>query len=630
MMVAVLLGALTLGACVDDNESASVTKVREAKAAQLNAAAELSSAQAKAAVIAAEAEAKLTAAKAEYELACAKVKDAEAAEKEQAITEATARFAEELKKIQAEYASKIAEFNYLKAYYEKELFGQTEGYIAKVYSCYTNALGAVNTLTEEKLKQEVLKAKTEAQVITADEALKQQLASLNIQKAQVTRELAKWTALKEKQPSKDDYLKQMDDLVGQAYDLLQNKIPAATAATAAAEKAFNDAYDALENGEYPYIKACFDLEDFTEDNNLISFFDEAEIVLAEKEAEDFLDKTGNDPEGIDKFTVEYNTLKTGSAYQYATIKADEYFANALTAADTEIENAEGEEWSKDPDGNIEKDNSYDAATASVNAAKSALAYRQQEIAQKKKAIEAAQTDADKKQLQEELATLEKATDIAKLNADIAAAEERLAEAKQDKKDIEEAQKAYKANLAIVADAAELKKVEDAINALDPLAVAYVGKQYDGYLLEQAKEEIGIESISENDGVTQTTSKGEYGKVKDLLDGIVDVQALIDGCNTNLAEIEATMQLGNLNNLLQLQEQRVLIYNYTTGETEYVVVYNYVQIAEGDYSYEDAIALIEQKIKQLEAQILVKQTLAEKYKTELNTLLGLKDGETSEK
>ena len=53
MMVAVLLGALTLGACVDDNESASVTKVREAKAAQLNAAAELSSAQAKAATIAA-------------------------------------------------------------------------------------------------------------------------------------------------------------------------------------------------------------------------------------------------------------------------------------------------------------------------------------------------------------------------------------------------------------------------------------------------------------------------------------------------------------------------------------------------------------------------------------------------
>ena len=35
MMVAVLLGALSLGACVDNDESASVTAVRNAKAEQL-------------------------------------------------------------------------------------------------------------------------------------------------------------------------------------------------------------------------------------------------------------------------------------------------------------------------------------------------------------------------------------------------------------------------------------------------------------------------------------------------------------------------------------------------------------------------------------------------------------------
>ena len=34
MMVAVLLGALSLGACVDDNESQSVTDLRGAKAKQ--------------------------------------------------------------------------------------------------------------------------------------------------------------------------------------------------------------------------------------------------------------------------------------------------------------------------------------------------------------------------------------------------------------------------------------------------------------------------------------------------------------------------------------------------------------------------------------------------------------------
>ena len=41
MMVAVLLGALSLGACVDNDESASVTAVRNAKAEQLKGLAAL-------------------------------------------------------------------------------------------------------------------------------------------------------------------------------------------------------------------------------------------------------------------------------------------------------------------------------------------------------------------------------------------------------------------------------------------------------------------------------------------------------------------------------------------------------------------------------------------------------------
>ena len=46
MMVAVLLGALSLGACVDNDESASVEAVRNAKAEQLKGAAALANAQA--------------------------------------------------------------------------------------------------------------------------------------------------------------------------------------------------------------------------------------------------------------------------------------------------------------------------------------------------------------------------------------------------------------------------------------------------------------------------------------------------------------------------------------------------------------------------------------------------------
>ena len=65
MMLAVLLGALTLNACVDNKESASVEAVRNAKAEQLKAVAALRHAEAEAAKLIAEANAALTEAEAE-------------------------------------------------------------------------------------------------------------------------------------------------------------------------------------------------------------------------------------------------------------------------------------------------------------------------------------------------------------------------------------------------------------------------------------------------------------------------------------------------------------------------------------------------------------------------------------
>ena len=67
VMVAVLLGALSLGACVDNNESTSVEAVRNAKAEQLKGLAALANAQAEATKITAEAEAALKNAQAEYQ-----------------------------------------------------------------------------------------------------------------------------------------------------------------------------------------------------------------------------------------------------------------------------------------------------------------------------------------------------------------------------------------------------------------------------------------------------------------------------------------------------------------------------------------------------------------------------------
>lgn len=78
LMVAVLLGTLSLGACIDDNESQSVTNVRNSKTAELKSIAAMEKAEAEAKVTLANAEAALNAAKAKAEQALAAKARAEA------------------------------------------------------------------------------------------------------------------------------------------------------------------------------------------------------------------------------------------------------------------------------------------------------------------------------------------------------------------------------------------------------------------------------------------------------------------------------------------------------------------------------------------------------------------------
>lgn len=85
MMVAVLLSALSLGACIDDNESQSVTNVRNSKTAELKSIAAMEKAAADAREALAMAEASLNAAEAKAQLAIAAKAQAQAdMEKKQA------------------------------------------------------------------------------------------------------------------------------------------------------------------------------------------------------------------------------------------------------------------------------------------------------------------------------------------------------------------------------------------------------------------------------------------------------------------------------------------------------------------------------------------------------------------
>lgn len=78
MMVAVLLGALSLGACIDDNESQSVTNVRNSKTAELKSIAAMEKAAADVKEALAAAEASLNAAEAKAQLAIAAKAQAQA------------------------------------------------------------------------------------------------------------------------------------------------------------------------------------------------------------------------------------------------------------------------------------------------------------------------------------------------------------------------------------------------------------------------------------------------------------------------------------------------------------------------------------------------------------------------
>ena len=162
MMVAVLLGALSLGACVDNNESASVEAVRNAKAEQLKGLAALANAQAEATKITAEAEAALKNAQAEYQ--------------KEMTEEAKQKFAVDIEKIKAEAEKAIAEAK--KAASEAELATLNENFLTKTAGLAqleagittAEANAKINTITlnrsiaAETAKLEVLKDPANANI----------------------------------------------------------------------------------------------------------------------------------------------------------------------------------------------------------------------------------------------------------------------------------------------------------------------------------------------------------------------------------------------------------------------------------------------------------------------------------
>lgn len=171
MMVAAILGALTLGSCVDDNESQSVTDVRNAKTEQLKAMANLANAQAEAELIIANAEKALKEAEAAYQKALA-----DGAKQEAEL--AKARFEVEIEKIRAE--AELAIINAKKAAnaYDQQMLAQAGERIQALYNQYHNCIDKVNDFRKKKFNTKIRLAELEGGLISAQEANEKLIAEL--------------------------------------------------------------------------------------------------------------------------------------------------------------------------------------------------------------------------------------------------------------------------------------------------------------------------------------------------------------------------------------------------------------------------------------------------------------------
>ncbi len=144
-MVAVLLGALSLGACVDNNESASVESVRNAKAKQLESVANMNNANADAKKAITAAEVAIKEAEAAYQKAQAELAQAQADQQKILLEKAQAALEAELEaaKINAE-----AELNNAKAALESAKVKIGESDAVNIVANATITVGsAVFTIT---------------------------------------------------------------------------------------------------------------------------------------------------------------------------------------------------------------------------------------------------------------------------------------------------------------------------------------------------------------------------------------------------------------------------------------------------------------------------------------------------
>lgn len=602
LMAVLALGSTTLTSCVDDNESASVTAIRNAKAEQLKALAALSNAQAEAAKIQAEAEAALKNAQAEW--------------KKEQTEEAKQKFAIKIEVIKAQAERDIAEAKKQALEYEKQIWDNADAKIQAMVSDYQSALQDVIDTKEELIEAKIDYAHFEVDSTLAEAKYKEFVIDQNRTIAQNEADIKRLQALAEGGADKTALAEQMEVLAGQAYKMLHTDLPAVEAKQAEAEKAKEDAYLPInidkpftedqeheklewEAGLLPYAKGVQTLKAYEAE------YSDEDIKFIEADNETYV---ASIKECFEEEAVTVYTRSKGSDF----VKATQVVENALNQdiADATANLGAKKTATEAGTGALGR---LEQAEADLKAQQAALA------------AENAKPDKDQSVIDE----LEK--EIDRLNVKIEQEKELVAQYTEEIADLKQELKDFQATLEVVKEGSDAQKqyIETAKTVLKA-AEAYVTAQHEVHKVDNAIKLIGLSKYDFNDNMevnagVQGTNGSEYNQLYKLYSNTADVEELIAECEKNIAEAKKAIERGeSSSNGYHVEEKWVDVAIIDGSGTITGWERKLVSIWVPDYVderfTETTRAMMEENIKRLEEQLAVYEQIANNYKAALDAAI----------
>lgn len=585
LICALALGSTTLTSCVDDNESASVTAIRDAKAQQLASIAALNNAQAKAQELRAQAEADLAAANAAYQQALA---DQEAS-KAEFLAE---KYKAKLEALKAQYEAQIMEAKKDAADYEQQLWDKLDTHLGDLYTSYTTALGKVETLNKDIFDAQFELANVDVNQEAADAAAKEQINSIN---TQITYKTAQIERLKTQVGDKDALFKQMNDLADQAYKLINTDKPAAEEARDAANEAYDEAYAPIDytkvnatwtdkHAKLEWEKTALDYIFAVDTLKQI----ETEGSLANKLIQRVSEKVENAVEGC-YITGNVGTwvLTEGSEYLQATQQAVNYLNQQITNAQTTL-----------------------GKTTDVADVNGSLYAKQKAAEEAKKAADVAYA-ADPTNTSLKTAAENAAVSLMQAQEAVNSGIETLTDAQNKLKSYNNAiaavtkdseqQKAY---VAAVAKAVEAKKDLQA-------------KKHEVHVINTAISAIGINSFNnEGEVVTGFDPDGEYGIAQALYTGTTTAESAITELEKEIAELKQDLTEVGADG--KWENTTIRVWDSSIGG--WVMTAGQQWVVTSKLTADQTKKLIQLKIDRLTAELEIQNKLVAQYKAALENAI----------